>query len=145
MTAETIVEGFAQSYGQARDKFLAAAEAAGAELHAQRHPLRGVQGEELAMDAGRLGAADAQALLIVSSACHGVEGFCGSGIQAIISGAHLILANEARLCLVGGMENMTQFVGATEDELYEMGLRILGIHADPAARDAARNIEAVAA
>ena len=43
------------------------------------------------------------------------------------------------------MENMTQFVGATEDELYEMGLRILGIHADPAARDAARNIEAVAA
>ena len=93
MTAETIVEGFAQSYGQARDKFLAAAEAAGAELHAQRHPLRGVQGEELAMDAGRLGAADAQALLIVSSACHGVEGFCGSGIQvALLRDADLLRA-----------------------------------------------------
>ena len=39
------------------------------------------------------------------------------------------------------MENMTQFVGATEDEVYEMGLRILGIHSDPTARDAARNIE----
>lgn len=93
MTAEAIVEGFAQSYGQARDKFLAAAEAAGAELHAQRHPLRGVQGEELAMDAGRLGAADAQALLIVSSACHGVEGFCGSGIQvALLRDADLLRA-----------------------------------------------------
>ena len=43
------------------------------------------------------------------------------------------------------MENMTQFVGATEDEVYEMGLRILGIHTDPTARDAARNIEAAAA
>ena len=43
------------------------------------------------------------------------------------------------------MENMTQFVGATEDEIYEMGLRILGLHADPTARDAVRNIEAVAA
>ena len=43
------------------------------------------------------------------------------------------------------MENMTQFVGATEDEVYEMGLRILGIMPDPTARDAVRNIEAVAA
>jgi len=37
-----------------------------------------------------------------------VNRLCGSGIQAIVSGAHLILAGEARTCLVGGMENMTQ-------------------------------------
>lgn len=37
-----------------------------------------------------------------------VNRLCGSGIQAIISGAHLILAGEATTCLVGGMENMTQ-------------------------------------
>jgi acetyl-CoA acetyltransferase family protein len=37
-----------------------------------------------------------------------VNRLCGSGIQAVISGGHLILAGEARLCLVGGMENMTQ-------------------------------------
>ncbi len=37
-----------------------------------------------------------------------VNRLCGSGIQAVISGAHLILAGEARLCLVGGMENMSQ-------------------------------------
>ena len=37
-----------------------------------------------------------------------VNRLCGSGVQAIISGAHLILAGEAEICLVGGMENMTQ-------------------------------------
>ncbi len=37
-----------------------------------------------------------------------VNRLCGSGIQAIMSGAHMILAGEAGLCLVGGMENMTQ-------------------------------------
>jgi acetyl-CoA acetyltransferase family protein len=37
-----------------------------------------------------------------------VNRLCGSGIQAIVSGAHLILAGEAAVCLVGGMENMTQ-------------------------------------
>jgi len=37
-----------------------------------------------------------------------VNRLCGSGIQAIISGAHLMLAGEAETCLVGGMENMSQ-------------------------------------
>jgi len=37
-----------------------------------------------------------------------VNRLCGSGIQSILSGAHMILLGEAGLCLVGGMENMTQ-------------------------------------
>ena len=37
-----------------------------------------------------------------------VNRLCGSGIQSVISGAHLILAGEATTCLVGGMENMSQ-------------------------------------
>ncbi|MGH9382533.1 MAG: thiolase family protein [Thermoanaerobaculia bacterium] len=37
-----------------------------------------------------------------------VNRLCGSGIQSILSGAHLILAGEAVTVLVGGMENMTQ-------------------------------------
>jgi len=37
-----------------------------------------------------------------------VNRLCGSGIQAILSGAHLIFAGEATTCLVGGMENMSQ-------------------------------------
>lgn len=82
--SEPLVAGFAQSYRQARAKFLAAAEAAGIDVQTHRHPLLGVDGEELALDVGRLGAADAPALLVISSACHGVEGFCGSGIQVAL-------------------------------------------------------------
>jgi Protein of unknown function (DUF2817) len=72
---------FAQSYAEARGKFLAAADAAGLDVHSHAHPLRGRDGEALAMDVARLGAADAPALLLLSSACHGVEGYCGSGVQ----------------------------------------------------------------
>ncbi|MDP1690856.1 MAG: M14 family metallopeptidase [Burkholderiaceae bacterium] len=72
---------FAPSYAQARDKFLAAADAAGLAVMSHRHPLLGRDGEWLAMDVARHGGADAQAVLIVSSGCHGVEGYCGSGVQ----------------------------------------------------------------
>ncbi|MFL6194878.1 MAG: thiolase family protein [Thermoanaerobaculia bacterium] len=37
-----------------------------------------------------------------------VNRLCGSGIQSVISGGHLILSGEAKTCLVGGMENMSQ-------------------------------------
>jgi acetyl-CoA acetyltransferase family protein len=37
-----------------------------------------------------------------------VNRLCGSGIQAAVSGAHLILSGEADLVLTGGTENMTQ-------------------------------------
>ena len=72
---------FAGSYAQARRKFLDSAAAAGLQLQSWLHPLKGSEGEELALDIARDGPADASALLIVSSACHGVEGFCGSGVQ----------------------------------------------------------------
>ena len=50
-------------------------------IRSYNHPLPGLEGETLAMDVALDGAADAQKLLIVSSACHGAEGFCGSGVQ----------------------------------------------------------------
>jgi acetyl-CoA acetyltransferase family protein len=37
-----------------------------------------------------------------------VNRLCGSGMQAVISGAQAILLGESRAALVGGMENMTQ-------------------------------------
>jgi acetyl-CoA acetyltransferase family protein len=37
-----------------------------------------------------------------------VNRLCGSGIQSIISGAHMIKLGEANACLVGGMESMSQ-------------------------------------
>jgi len=72
---------FAQTYAEARGKFLSAAAAAGLEVQSHPHPLPGRDGEALAMDVARSGPADAPAVLLVSSACHGVEGFCGSGVQ----------------------------------------------------------------
>jgi hypothetical protein len=72
---------FSASYAQARTKFVQAAQSAGLEVEAKSHPLKGVDGEPLAMDVARDGRPEAANLLIVSSACHGVEGFCGSGVQ----------------------------------------------------------------
>jgi hypothetical protein len=45
------------------------------------HPLPGRDGEALAIDVALDGAPTADKLLIVSSGCHGVEGYCGSGVQ----------------------------------------------------------------
>ncbi len=72
---------FAPRYARARVLFLEAAAAAGMAIRSHPHPLTGAEGEALAMDVALDGPADAERLLIVSSACHGVEGFCGSGVQ----------------------------------------------------------------
>jgi hypothetical protein len=72
---------FSATYAQARDKFLAAAREAGLPVESHEHPERGRDGEALAMDVVRDGPHDASRLLILSSACHGVEGYCGSGVQ----------------------------------------------------------------
>ncbi len=76
-----VPNAFSSSYGQARVRFLEAAAQAGLNPVSYPHPLPGRDGEALAMDVALDGAPDAQSLLIVSSACHGVEGYCGSGVQ----------------------------------------------------------------
>src|SRR5262245_36885435 len=75
---------FAQTYAEARDLFLRSAADAGLTVQSHPHPRRGRDGEALAMDVARLGPPDAEALLVLSSACHGVEGFCGSGAQVAL-------------------------------------------------------------
>lgn len=72
---------FSASYAAARRKFLDAAADAGLQVESRVHPEQGRDGEELAMDVVRDGPADASALLVLSSACHGVEGYCGGGVQ----------------------------------------------------------------
>ena len=72
---------FSQSYAQARGKFLAALDFAGLDVETHAHPMRGRDGELLAMDVALDGTKSARSLLILSSACHGVEGYCGSGVQ----------------------------------------------------------------
>jgi hypothetical protein len=75
---------FAQSYAQARDQFLAAAEAVDLDVESHVHPMIGRDGETLAMDVALEGARNARSLLVLSSACHGVEGYCGSGVQVAL-------------------------------------------------------------
>ncbi len=80
----TAPSAFAQSYAEARAKFIAAAEAAGLDIESHAHPMVGRDGEALAMDVVRQGPMDAAGVLILSSACHGVEGYCGSGAQVAL-------------------------------------------------------------
>jgi hypothetical protein len=75
---------FGHSYADARSKFLIAADNAGLDVHSHPHPMLGRDGEALAMDVARFGAADATALLMLTSACHGIEGFAGSGVQVAL-------------------------------------------------------------
>ena len=79
-----LVQAFSPSYAQARVKFLEAAATAGLQIESYNHPLKGKDGETLAMDVAvqlpDSGVASDK-LLIISSACHGVEGYCGSGVQ----------------------------------------------------------------
>jgi hypothetical protein len=74
-------ESFSGSYEEARRKFIEAAQAAGLQIETRVHPERGAQGEELAMDVVREGHPSAAGVLVLTSACHGAEGFCGSGVQ----------------------------------------------------------------
>jgi hypothetical protein len=74
-------DAFSSSYARARVRFLEGAAAAGMAITSHNHPLPGRDGETLAMDVALDGSPDAERLLIVSSACHGVEGYCGSGVQ----------------------------------------------------------------
>lgn len=72
---------FARDYSDARGKFLAAAQGAGATVASLQNPLRGPDLEKLFTDVAILGPADAERALVTISATHGVEGFCGSGCQ----------------------------------------------------------------
>jgi len=76
-----IAEAFSPRYAQARQKFLQGCVSAGLTVEPHAHPLKGRDGEDLSMDVALDGDANAQNLLIVSSACHGAEGHCGSGVQ----------------------------------------------------------------
>lgn len=50
-------------------------------MQSHLNPLKGRDQETLAIDVCHTGPADARQLMVVSSGCHGVEGFCGSAVQ----------------------------------------------------------------
>jgi hypothetical protein len=77
-----VCEYFAETYLEARRKFLHAAGEAKADLTHHILPnLRGPSDEELITDVAVLGSRIPENLLLIISGTHGVEGFCGSGCQ----------------------------------------------------------------
>ncbi|MDX2101299.1 MAG: DUF2817 domain-containing protein [Alphaproteobacteria bacterium] len=74
-------ERWSADYATARRRFLASAEAVGARLTSHSNPLTGPLGEALATDVASFGDPAAPRVLVMISATHGVEGFCGSMCQ----------------------------------------------------------------
>ncbi len=89
MPAFDPIRHFSATYGQARDRFHAAAAARDLPVVRHVHPTAwGAEGEELSIDVAVLGRTDARDVLFLTSGTHGVEGFCGSGCQvALLSDA----------------------------------------------------------
>lgn len=76
------MDSFSESYVQARGKFLAAANDAGARVHSYgRDDLTGIDGERLVCDVAVLGPEEAAGAAIVICGTHGAEGYCASAIQ----------------------------------------------------------------
>ena len=91
---------FSPDYVTARNRFRAAARAAGARLHELPLAASGPAGEALAIDAAWLGAADARRVLLHTSGLHGVEAFAGSAIQRALLERPPTLAADSALILV---------------------------------------------
>lgn len=72
---------FSDNYLEARDKFLAAAHDAGAELSHFALGEKSPEGSELFTDAAWFGHRDAKSVIVTISGTHGVEGFFGSATQ----------------------------------------------------------------
>jgi hypothetical protein len=94
---DTPEDFFSSTYFEARDKFLAAAKIAGANVTSTKHPsAKGPGGRDIFMDCAVLGPPvlgppDADAAIVVISGTHGPEGYCGSGVQT-----GLMLAGQAQ-------------------------------------------------
>ena len=102
MSPPTPAACFSRSYAEARTAFLAASAESGGALSSIRHPLRGPDGDSLFLDVARFGSAHARRVVFVASGTHGIEGFCGSGIQGFLLGDGLARrpSNDVALVLV---------------------------------------------
>jgi hypothetical protein len=110
---------FARSYAEARAKFLAAARARGLAVTSEVLPqLQGVEGEALAMDVAQLGPADADSIFVLTSATHGIEGYCGSGAQVALlhDDAFLRAARDAGIAVL--------FIHAVNPHGFSYGRRV---------------------
>jgi ribosomal protein S18 acetylase RimI-like enzyme len=84
MTTPAPSSCFSANYAEARAAFLQACGESGAAIASHRHPLPGPDGAALFLDEARIGSPEARRVLFVASGTHGIEGFCGSGIQTFL-------------------------------------------------------------
>lgn len=95
---------FAENYEEARSKFLAACKTADREVSTYDHPLKGPNGEDLAIDTCYFGPMDAERLLVITSGVHGPELMTGSGPQVgmLIEGYFKDIADDLGILLIHG-------------------------------------------
>jgi len=74
-------DSFSADYQEARARFRGEAGDAGGAIESFAHPERGPDGGDLSTDIAWFGPRTAERVLVMISATHGVEGFCGSGAQ----------------------------------------------------------------
>jgi len=78
---EDVQSFFSVSYQEAREKFLAAAKNAGAEISHCKNPEPGIHGVPLFTDTASFNLKGAETIVVIGSGTHGVKGYSGSGIQ----------------------------------------------------------------
>ena len=95
---------FSDDYGTARRQFAAAIRRHGVECASFPIAPRGPNAEELATDVARVGPADAERVVVLSSALHGVEGFFGSAVQLAVLDAfarrEIVLPDRVAIVLI---------------------------------------------
>ncbi len=97
---------FSESYGEARQKFLTAAVASAFTTISYDNPnTKGPDGEDIFMDIAVAGPDEATRALLITSATHGVEGFCGSACQIGLLNLFKMEActSDIRIMLVHGL------------------------------------------
>ncbi|MFK7888513.1 MAG: DUF2817 domain-containing protein [Gammaproteobacteria bacterium] len=96
----TLSQSFCASYAKSRTKFLAAAAQANARVTSVAHAQKGPHDEDLYMDFATIGPDDAKVALVLVSGTHGIEGFCGAGVQINLLQQQSVLSKFSGIKLV---------------------------------------------
>ena len=96
---------FASSYAQARQNFISSCTGEATLIESWQHPLRGIVGEKLYLDLAWFGDRSARKVMVLISGTHGIEGFCGSGIQVgtVVIGFHQKADRDVAILMIHGL------------------------------------------
>jgi hypothetical protein len=89
---QRVAQYFSSTYVQARERFRVAARARGSFLETFPIDALGARGEDLSTDVALIAGSGARSLLVITSATHGAEGFCGSACQLALLDDEALLA-----------------------------------------------------